>query len=444
LLNFQKNGRGLNNPEVLQDILRQRKAAENVTIPLKVMIPRLLLAPPPLGEHHNHKTFVSKWDGTLDLVFVLDGSEDMGNKMWKSVRRLVQDCLRRFRFEDEGRVSCGFVQFKCDLSVEQLPSTYMDTVMSNLQEADLRSTSGLRKKAEDGDWESAEQFRRQILAETSALPHQPGADAPHPYYRSYGVCTKEHRVSLADALDRAFLFFFYDDPSGARLFARPGARHVIVLVTNNETLMHNANNNAGASLMGVYRDMDDFGVEVMVLADPHHCPSTSKTEVMKKLATSPVVNHFFKLPFAEQTYPFVLHTPWDLLLQQFEEFVDMSSRPRHCAAMLQLNKGGAKELSATLRHLSRSVDVLFREDRSLVIPQIESGVALVGQELGLLQPATRFQYGEHDSVKNLVGQEEEKKEDKEEEEEEKSLQTMIQDIMMRNHYDKTAIALVGL
>ena len=54
-----------------------------------------------------------------------------------------------------------------------------------------------------------------------------------------------------------------------------------------------------------------------------------------------------------------------------EEFVDLSERPRHMPPLIQLNQQGAKHIATALRHLSRSIDIHFRDDRLLVVPLIE-------------------------------------------------------------------------
>ena len=130
----------------------------------------------------------------------------------------------------------------------------------------------------------------------------------------------------------------------------------------------------------------------MVLAHPAYCQGGAELEAIRALATRPRATHFFKLPWPEQTHPFVTQTPWDVLLREMEEFVDMSARPRHCAQLIQLNRNGARDLATALRQLNRSVEMLFRDDRHLVVPLLESGVVLVAQELGLLLPTTPFTY----------------------------------------------------
>ena len=89
-----------------------------------------MLAPPIAG-------IIPPWDGSLDVMFLLDCSQAIGFKMCLSIQRLVQDTLRRFAFQDEGRVCCGFLQFESELSVEQTPSADLDSVMSNLRDFDL-------------------------------------------------------------------------------------------------------------------------------------------------------------------------------------------------------------------------------------------------------------------------------------------------------------------
>jgi hypothetical protein len=71
------------------------------------------------------------------------------------------------------------------------------------------------------------------------------------------------------------------------------------------------------------------------------------------------------------THPEAEQTPWDILLREVEEFVDLSERPRHMPPLIQLNQQGAKHIATALRHLSRSIDIHFRDDRLLVVPLIE-------------------------------------------------------------------------
>ena len=145
-------------------------------------------------------------------------------------------------------------------------------------------------------------------------------------------------------------------------------------------------------LSGATSELTRDGVELVVLAHPAYCQGDAELEAIRALATRPRATHFFKLPWPEQTHPFVTQTPWDVLLREMEEFVDMSARPRHCAQLIQLNRNGARDLATALRQLNRSVEMLFRDDRHLVVPLLESGVVLVAQELGLLLPTTPFTY----------------------------------------------------
>lgn len=246
LLVLEQSGRGLNHPDCLRYILRQRRGADHLEIPLKVTLPRLLLVPPPPMPGGEHRP---PWNGTLDLLFVLDGSLAMGGKMWRAMQRLALDCIRRFSYQDEGRVSCGFLQFEYDLLVEQAPSIYMEDVVSNLEHADLRKALSVRAKARQGDLDSGEEFL-QMLAPPATVPQHSGAsDGRNAFEHSQPARTKEMRVGLAMALQRALeLLKEFDPKRNTHHFVRPAARHVVVLMTNNETLLHNSSGMEGFTL----------------------------------------------------------------------------------------------------------------------------------------------------------------------------------------------------
>ena len=246
LLLLEQNGRGLNHPDCLRYILRQRRGVDHLEIPLKVALPRILLAPPPPMPGLEQRP---PWNGTLDVVFVLDGSDKMGGKMWRAVQRLTKDCIDRFSYQDEGRISCGFLQFDYDLLVEQAPSIYMDDVASNLEHADLRNALRMRAKALNGDADSAVAVRRMLAAHAHVPEHRRASDGRNAFERSQPARTKEMRVGLATALQRAQDLLKELDPvKNTRHFVRPAARHVIVLVTSNETLQHNAGGMMGYTL----------------------------------------------------------------------------------------------------------------------------------------------------------------------------------------------------
>ena len=125
----------------------------------------------------------------------------------------------------------------------------MDDVASNLEHADLRNALRMRAKALNGDAESAVAVRRMLAAHAHVPEHRRASDGRNAFERSQPARTKEMRVGLATALQRAQDLLKELDPvKNTRHFVRPAARHVIVLVTSNETLLHNAGGMMGYTL----------------------------------------------------------------------------------------------------------------------------------------------------------------------------------------------------
>ena len=398
LVQMQQRGIGLNKASCLAQILRQKTEQETLLVPLKVLVPRLLLAPPPQLSHNRDSLGLNgagrpPWDGRLVCMFVMDGSAAVGEAAWSSSQRLVQDVLRRFSLQDEGRVCSGFVQFASQLVVDQPPSAYLDSVMHNLRTHDVREASALRRRGRQGDAAASVAFRQQVSSgHNSGIPRATSTLDESVFHRTQSVSMREQQLSVAGALQRArrLLMYLQASASSERLVC-PAARHVLVLVVSAHTLQSNGSE-PGLQLAGLRADMESIGVELMILADTSSCASPAEVESHRALATRPHSTHFFLLPSPHLTHPAVAETAWDRLLRRVEERVDESARPRSLESLIHLTQHGAKDVARDLRLLSRAIDIRFRDDRLLVVPLIESGVSVVAQELGLLMPTNNFEY----------------------------------------------------
>jgi len=358
-------------------VLRQQVQREPVEVPPKVLLPRLLLKPP--GK-------ASARTPPLDVVLLLDACEAMSGKHWAQIRALAESLVRALERADEGIGRCGWVQFAGDMWAEFRPTVYLDQMHEALQRCNMAHCQRLRALAAEGDAEAHAGW-------TAARDGELGARI------TVGA------TGVADMLEVALDRLQHDPErtSKAELrndgFIRPHARHAVVLFSCAETLQAHAVAGDGMSLAGTVTSLRTRGVELFVVGKG--CTG-ERREQLRMLASSPKCQHLIMLPPPELAAPLVERTRWDELLCEVEEWVDTSSRARHAPTLISLRRDGRRDLATAIQQLTRQVDAAFREERSAVLPRVESGVALVAEELGLLLPTTTFEYHPQEAPRTAV------------------------------------------
>ncbi|EKX44285.1 hypothetical protein GUITHDRAFT_139835 [Guillardia theta CCMP2712] len=363
LWTLEQNGRGMNSG-VLPDIIRMQKQAIPLDIPVKIPLVHHLVT----SSQPSHSV-----TDKIEVVFCLDGTEVLSSSSWNSTRKLILDCLLRMGIQSTGNVRCGFVQSHDFLSITHAINIELDEVRNAMKECDVKDLVRTCYTGDNLDFEVFQNYQRSLR------------------YRgqlkfSFQRHTGEFASPLASSFREGLQLMFEHDRTMVH-FDNPASTHKIVLVSCCESIFSGG---VGTSLLTEMTRCKGLGIELYIATLP--CDARREEEI-RQIVSSPSSSHFFTLSHSDVASDDVGLNEWDALVRNVEELVDGTDRMRHCPSLIGLKRMGMREVANKIQRLSSMLDVRYREDRSLVIPQFESGLELISQELGLLAPTTKFAYG---------------------------------------------------